>query len=214
MLLGILTLVYSIFALATNVVASNNNSLGSNYTLDYLTISLASKQSNPIDLNKLYYYVQAWLGMVVVIIWGIIFFVNRYREFKNSQEYDDETISISDYSVSLQGIPLDASIEEIQTSFNMYYDNINMSRQLPANRTRPLKVVKLNVGKPFYLDDNAVRNKELERIDKEIEDIKDELRGWILERQERSTFSEPEEKRKDTYQQLAELIRQRDEKYR
>lgn len=88
-LLGILTLVYSIYSLATNIIASKNNSLGSSYTVDYLTISLASKQSNPTDLNKLFYFIQAWLGMAVVIIWIVIFFVNRYREFKNAQEYDD-----------------------------------------------------------------------------------------------------------------------------
>jgi hypothetical protein len=88
-LLGILTLVYSIYSLATNIIASRNNSLGNNYNVDYLAISLASKQSNPTDLNKLFYFIQAWLGMAVVIIWIVLFFVNRYREFKNAQEYDD-----------------------------------------------------------------------------------------------------------------------------
>ncbi len=84
-LLAIITAVYSIYALVTNVIASNNNTLGNNYTVDYLTISLASKQSNPTDLNKLYYYIQAWLGVVVVIIWIIFFFINRYKEYKQAQ---------------------------------------------------------------------------------------------------------------------------------
>lgn len=42
-LLVIMTLVYSAFALITNIIAAKNNALGSSYTIDYLTISLASK---------------------------------------------------------------------------------------------------------------------------------------------------------------------------
>ena len=109
-LLSILTLVYSIYALVTNVIAAKNNALGGDYTVDYLTISLASKQSNATDLNKMFYYIQAWLGVAVVIVWIVIFFVNRYREYKKAQEYDDETISISDYSISLEGMPLDVTL--------------------------------------------------------------------------------------------------------
>lgn len=78
-LLIILTLVYSIFALATNIIAAKNSSLDSSYTVDYLTISLSSKESNPTTQNKLFYYIQCWLGMAVTIIWILIFFVNRYR---------------------------------------------------------------------------------------------------------------------------------------
>lgn len=89
MLMIVLTVIYSFYALATNIVAAKNNARGNDYTVDYLTISLSSKQINPTDQNKMYYYIQCWLGMITVIIWILIFFVNRYREYKEAQEYDD-----------------------------------------------------------------------------------------------------------------------------
>jgi hypothetical protein len=53
--------------------------------VDYLTISLASKQSNQTSTNENYYFIQAWLGVVMVIIWIFIFVINRYRETKDAQ---------------------------------------------------------------------------------------------------------------------------------
>ena len=94
-----MTLVYSIYSLATNIIAAKNNSMGDTYTVDYLTISLSSKQSNNTDTNKKYYFIQAWLGMATVVIWIFIFIYNRYQEIKGSQEYDDASKSASDYSI-------------------------------------------------------------------------------------------------------------------
>lgn len=78
-LLAIMTLVYSLYSIATNVIAAKNNAQGNNYTVDYLTISLSSKQSNNTTQNQRFYYIQAWLGVVTVIIWIIVFFINRFR---------------------------------------------------------------------------------------------------------------------------------------
>lgn len=52
-----MTLVYSIYSLATNIIAAKNNSQGDSYTVDYLTISLSSKQSNNTDLNRKFYFI-------------------------------------------------------------------------------------------------------------------------------------------------------------
>lgn len=45
-MLGILTIIYSIYSIITNVIAAKKNSNGSTYTVDYLTISLSSKETN------------------------------------------------------------------------------------------------------------------------------------------------------------------------
>lgn len=100
-LLVIMTLVYSLYSLATNIIAAKNNSKGDTYTVDYLTISLSSKQSNNTDTNKRFYFIQAWLGMATVVIWIFIFIYNRYQEIKGSQEYDDASKSASDYSIAI-----------------------------------------------------------------------------------------------------------------
>ncbi len=71
-LLAILTLVYSIFALITNVIAAGKSD-ANEYTIDYLTISLGAKQNNDTDTNRLYYYVSCWLGVVAMLIWVLVF---------------------------------------------------------------------------------------------------------------------------------------------
>jgi hypothetical protein len=78
-------LIYSIYAIITNVIASNNFDLCTGLVdcssnLDYLAISLGSKQQNQTDINKTYYYIQAWIGVGLVIIMVITFFFLRYFE--------------------------------------------------------------------------------------------------------------------------------------
>jgi hypothetical protein len=51
---------------------------------------------------------------LVVVIWAIVFVAIKYHEIKTANEYDDGTSSASDYSVVIEGIPSDATKEEIQ----------------------------------------------------------------------------------------------------
>lgn len=66
-----MAVVYSIYAIVTNVLAAEATS-NSLYNLDYITITLAAKQKNINDQNKLYYFVQCWLGVVTIIIWFLV----------------------------------------------------------------------------------------------------------------------------------------------
>lgn len=80
-------LIYSIYAIATNVIASKNFDLCTGLAdcsanVDYLSISLGSKQLNQTDQNKLYYYIQAWIGVGLVLIMAITFFLLKYYEEK------------------------------------------------------------------------------------------------------------------------------------
>jgi hypothetical protein len=82
-------LIYSIYALATNVIASNNFDLCNTFTdcssnIDHLTISLGSKQQNDTDQNKTYYLIQAWIGVGLVIVMAVTFFLLKFYE--NKQE--------------------------------------------------------------------------------------------------------------------------------
>ncbi len=99
-LLLILTIIYSIFALITNVIASRNGNLVNNQSsVDYIAISLSSKQTNDNQTNRNYYLIQCWLGVANIIIWIFALAGLKYNEIKGIQEYDDDTISCSDYSV-------------------------------------------------------------------------------------------------------------------
>lgn len=86
-LLLIMSLGYSIYALATNARASGvynqlfgNSSSQANVSISYVSISLGSKQMNPSDENKTYYLVQCWIGVGLVTVWLFLFFILKYFE--------------------------------------------------------------------------------------------------------------------------------------
>ena len=77
-LLIILGLAYSIFAIATNLKAAGVQSSNLTAVVDYISISLSAKQLSQTDDNKTYYYVQCWIGVGVVIVWIFVFFALKY----------------------------------------------------------------------------------------------------------------------------------------
>jgi hypothetical protein len=122
-LLGIMCAVYSIFAIVTNAIAANADS-SNLYNLDYITITLAAKQKNDTPTNRTYYFIQCWLGVVTILIWALVLIGVKYSEIKSSNEYDNDTSSASDYSIVIEGIPLDVTKEELQTQLNSYYEAV------------------------------------------------------------------------------------------
>ena len=151
LLLIIMGLLYSIFALATNIIASGN-SVTSLSSYDYLSISLSSKQTNDTSQNNLYYYIQCWIGVAVVAIWGFVLFGIKYFQIKSTIEYDHDTSSCSDYSIAIDGIPSDSTVEQIQGELNAYYEHVTKGSKIHEARKKPLKVMKFNLGLPFYLN--------------------------------------------------------------
>ena len=104
-LLGAMFLVYSIYSLVSNwLAAKDNKSISS-----YLKISLAAKQLEHIETNETLYYIQCWLGLVTMMVWILMMMGIKYFEIKEAIEYDVDTSSCSDYSIVLEGIPLDVT---------------------------------------------------------------------------------------------------------
>jgi len=101
LLLVIMAVIYGAYALGTNVLASKavSSSGISISTVDYISISLSSKQTNDTSRNRLFYYIQCWLGVVFILVWSLVLIYIKYSEVKNMSEYDDDTISCSDYSI-------------------------------------------------------------------------------------------------------------------
>ena len=125
-----MAILYSIFAIVTNALAAGT-SVDTLYKVDYITISLAAKQSNDTVDNRRYYFIQCWLGMVVVLVWALVLIGIKYNEIKSSIEYDQDTSSCSDYSVVIEGIPLDVTREELQAQLNDYYSLVVEYRKIP-----------------------------------------------------------------------------------
>lgn len=76
----IMTLIFAIYALITNIVAStqNNSSSSSYIPADLLAISLGAKQKNKTSLNETFYFIQAWLGVALLIIWMFTIIILKY----------------------------------------------------------------------------------------------------------------------------------------
>lgn len=89
-----------------------------------------------------------------MLIWILVIFGLKYKEMKELTEYDADTSSCSDYSVVMEGIPLDVTKEELQAELNGYYNAVVEHRKIPEKKRKPFKIAKLNVGKPFYLNES------------------------------------------------------------
>lgn len=76
-LLLVMTVVYSAFALGTNISAaySSNYLNSANSSLDYLSISLGSKSrvNGKNSDGEQYYYISSCLGLLMLIIWWFLF---------------------------------------------------------------------------------------------------------------------------------------------
>ena len=107
--------------MASKSISSSSGILSN---IDYLTISLGSKEMNPTDINQRYYIIQCWLGVATVIIWLISFFAVKYFQMVDIFEYDNDTKSASDYSVSIEGFPMEITQEELQKQLNTYFQSI------------------------------------------------------------------------------------------
>jgi hypothetical protein len=57
----------------------------------------------------------------MIIIWVFALVGIKYKDAKDSQEYDNDTVSCSDYSLVIEGLPIDVQKEELQSQFNDYY---------------------------------------------------------------------------------------------
>jgi hypothetical protein len=132
---------------------------------------------------------------------------------KDSQEYDEDTISVSDYSIVVEGLPMDVQTEDLQKQLDQYYETtIKNNSRFPAVWKQPLTIAKVNIGKPFYLSEDSLKDEEMENIGKELEELKEKIIDLIKERQSQNTFSLPKEQRETIYARYAKLQERKVEK--
>jgi len=105
-----MSIVYSAYSLATNIIAagiykklveSGDKIATARTYISYVALSLGSKQMNPTSQNEVFYYIQCWIGLAVVVIWLIMFFILKYSERKTEIEVEEETISAADFSITI-----------------------------------------------------------------------------------------------------------------
>ena len=60
-------------------------------------------------------------------------------------------------------MPKDITKEELQGKFDEYEKTIE-DRHVPKSKRRPLKIAKLNIGKPFFLNQEILQDDELDKM--------------------------------------------------
>lgn len=58
-------------------------------------------------------------------------------------------------------MPKDITVDELQAKFTEYEKTIT---RIPKNKQRPLKIEKINIGKPFFLNQEVLEDEELEKM--------------------------------------------------
>ena len=81
-LLLIMLVVYSLYSLITNIVAANMESQGvsASAILSFLSISLGSKQLYASGQKTTLYVAGAWIGLVMLLLWGGAFLRLKYYQ--------------------------------------------------------------------------------------------------------------------------------------
>ena len=156
-----MTVVYSIYAFVTNLIASGkydtSDPTAVDTTVTWVQLSLGSKQENQTEVNKTYYFISACIGAFLMLLWMVILCCLKYYEKEEEVRVEEETISASDFTIVIEGMPKDITQEELQESFDQYDETV---KNVPAHLKRPFKIEKMNIGKPFYLNEDALRDEE------------------------------------------------------
>lgn len=153
-------LIYGIYSLITNIQAANayRQSITENlkdYKISYegfLVLSLGSKQLHNRPTDKLYYQIQCWIGVGLVMVWGLYFIFIKLREKKGVAELLQDTKSAADFSIVIENFPIDMTLKTLQDDLNKYQREMAENHNYYQTDNVSLEIAKLNVGQPFYLN--------------------------------------------------------------
>jgi hypothetical protein len=106
--------IYSSYTFITNIIASNLNVNGTqSKMLSYLIISLGSKQLYASEEKVSMYVVGAWIGCVMLLLWGVVILGLKYYQKESEVAILLENKSVAEYSLVIEKIPTGLSKEEI-----------------------------------------------------------------------------------------------------
>lgn len=91
----------------------------------------------------------------MTIIFSFYFMFMSYKERKIEIESDNRTKSASDFSMMLENLPTQVNEKRLQEIFSENYKNIRSVRA--EIRKEPI-IVKFNVAKPYYLNENDFKD--------------------------------------------------------
>lgn len=92
-------------------------------------------------LANQFYRVQAWLGVALVLVWGLWFVWMNYRERKVEIWTDRITVSASDFTILVESLPVNIDQYGLQKILDDYHRKID-----PDNKLEPFEIVRFNVA--------------------------------------------------------------------
>ena len=110
-------LIYSIFAMSTNLVSYNQANqtqknilclLNDSETTDGCGFSAIGAGSKVIEHNEskdTYSQIQAWIGVGFTIIWGLIFIIKTHADESFLANMETNRVSSSDFTLMLTHVP-------------------------------------------------------------------------------------------------------------
>jgi hypothetical protein len=124
----IMALVYSLFALVTNVEIFDMFKTDYESPNELSPIGAGSKVLEQNAFKNSMSQMQSWLGVAFVIIWGLMFTAKTFFEEKFIYEMERKKVSASDFTVMLTHIPKSYFMEEGPESVNNnFIRNITMN---------------------------------------------------------------------------------------
>lgn len=105
-------------------------------------ISLQAKQSSRKGKAEWSLTLQSWNGVLAVIVFGLCFGIMKWVEFKTELGADDNTRSISDYSILFKNLQI-VHEKEIK-------DNLELPKILKILNPK-IEIVKINYAIPFNI---------------------------------------------------------------
>jgi len=183
--IGLLVLflaVSGIFNIVTNYTGDDcsptDDGLGSAYCVKgyILSYTLPNKREDEKNLR-----IQLYLNLATVIIIMVFFHIMRYSFRKTAVAADDKTVTPSDYTVAIEGIPSDASNEDIAE----WLKNLNVSK-IPIKIERIIRPYQLGsylqlVAKHQNLTESETKGQQPKQSEEQHQKGKAEIHSQICE---------------------------------
>jgi hypothetical protein len=88
-------------------------------------VALSSKIVNETEENRKLYIVQTWLGLVLSLLWAVLFVYKAGMERKVELEQDSVNPTASDFTVMIEDLPKVYNRANLQAMLDVYASSVD-----------------------------------------------------------------------------------------
>ena len=146
--------------------------------------------------------IEAWLGFVLICVWGASFMFLKYREAAREIAERKNYKSAADYTLMIEYIPCTMTREELERQINEQLLRMHDDGDLEGN-FRMAKLIKLNIAKPYYEYEAHFATEGYLSKKEEMEEVRERVIELVKERKEHFKFVTPRAERMEIYADFA-----------